>query len=521
MLEKNIEIKDLVKEKRILLNVWRIFFFSCVFLFLLHLCRNTTLHFDGAMNNEVAYNLAIGNGYATSYHELVEFDQVIQTGAPVLLPVALLNVLFGINYKYMQLVILGYLFAFVLLIYLYVKKYVNERWASVVVVLLLCCPHVTENAYAGYGEICMAVWMLLSLMAFLKAIKIQKARFFLLTGFFVGLGYLTKTVFLICAPAYLYLVMEEVLCDKKIKQWIINCGQVLIGIIIPVGAFETWKLASLGVEEYVAWWTSQGSIIYRQTGVNQVVSATSSAVTQGLFDKICLGLEAYSGFYSIPIPFLILAYLIPILIWGLSIWKKIKIPRSLKWLIVVTEIYFVWYIAIMPSKKLWARRVVVGHCFMIIALVVMVYMLLKYLKEKKYINEGMWRICGIIAVLLMGGSLAPSIEQTQEMLVEYENAEEDIFQLTEFVETLPADADYYAYGWWRNSHVITENGVNMYNITEVTEIPEESFLIVQYPQLEGEPESMEYITTKTSAVLLFETDTCYVYYIRPMTLQWE
>lgn len=507
-------------QKDKLLRIWQIGLFSCIFLFLLNLCRTTTLHFDGAMNNEVAYNLAIGNGYATSYDELIEFDHVIQTGAPVLFPVALLNVLLGVNYKHMQFVIIGYLFVFLLLVYAYIKKYADEKLAFVGIIALLCCPHVTENAYAGYGEICMAVWMLLSLFAFMKGVDGQKARYFVLTGVLVGLGYLTKTVFLICAPAYAILVLENMISTKKIKQWIINCGEVIAGMIIPVGSFEVYKWNSLGTEEYIKWWTSQGKSIIWQTGVTQIASTTSAQTGGGFIDKLTIGLNAYSEFYSMPVLVVLILYLIPILYICLGYAKKTKVPSSLKWLIIVSEIYFVWFVAIMPSKKLWARRVIVGHCFLVMVLCIISYIVIKYACEKQKRNWLNNKVAQGIAIACVGVALMPSISDSREMITEYSEAEIDIFRLNEYVETLPQDADYYAYGWWRNSHVITENGVSMYDITETYVIPEESYLIIQFPQLDGEPDSMEFITTKTGAQLLFQTETCYVYKLNPMSLEW-
>ena len=79
-------------------GVWKISL-VLIFIFLIIKCvavaSTSSFSFDGGMNVQAAQNLVRNFTYATSYESPVEFDPVIQTGLPVILPVAILFFIFG------------------------------------------------------------------------------------------------------------------------------------------------------------------------------------------------------------------------------------------------------------------------------------------------------------------------------------------------------------------------------------------------------------------------------------------
>src|SRR3546814_308585 len=65
---------------------------------------NAPVSFDGAMNLQVAKNLAIGKGYAREYHGLRFFPHEIQTNIQFVVPVALLFSIFNVTISTAQII---------------------------------------------------------------------------------------------------------------------------------------------------------------------------------------------------------------------------------------------------------------------------------------------------------------------------------------------------------------------------------------------------------------------------------
>jgi len=76
----------------LLILLFATFSFKCV-----TMAFTSAISFDGAMNAQVPLNLIKNFKYATSFDTIKEFDQIIQTGIPVLLPVAIFFKLFGVS----------------------------------------------------------------------------------------------------------------------------------------------------------------------------------------------------------------------------------------------------------------------------------------------------------------------------------------------------------------------------------------------------------------------------------------
>ena len=353
--------------------------------------------FDGGMNAQVAQNLAGKFAYATNYDSVL-FDQSIQTGLPVILPVAILFMIFGESFAAGLIVNAIYLILLAFAIKYYLKNCLKlNKFLILLAVILLYGTHdLFKFGFGLYGEVPMAFYLVLMLIYFHKYEDVSNLKFLFMAGLFLGLGFLTKTVILICIPAILFAAIFDFMIKQRFTQGIWSgmkrlfkeYGMFVAGFLGPVLIFEIYKLVSLGVGGYLSWWKGQGVGILLQAGVKKGFSDTN-----GIYNKFTTHLGLLSSFTCISevvITFLLLVVLLAflaILIYGIFLFWRKRVPgdyektlflKDLLILITVSLSYFGWWLLITPTEKAWYRRIFAGCILLEICLVLIVFLLMKY-----------------------------------------------------------------------------------------------------------------------------------------------
>ena len=250
------KIKNYMKNNWISLVILAVLFVGLYVVML----NNCLLDFDAGMNFQVSKSLADNGRYATNYMDVdynasdsLLFDHKIQTGSPIIFPTALLNVIFGVKPMHMQIVLCAVYCVFLFLIYYVVSKRLG-RIAGILTTLFFV-PYTYFNPFYGYGEVAMGTVMLLTFLVFLYARQNGKFRYYFVTGLLFGIGYLTKTVFMICAPTYFLFLVYDLVKSSNRKHEFKKYLTLVGGFLVPVAIFELYKLISLGgIMQYFTWW---------------------------------------------------------------------------------------------------------------------------------------------------------------------------------------------------------------------------------------------------------------------------
>ena len=309
--------------------------------------------FDGSMNLQVPVSLIKYGTYATTYNGIELFSGRIQTGIPVLLPIAVLFKVLGTGSLQALMVNVLYIALFIFFVYAISKELSANR-----TVILLVMGATTllwsfsELAMGIFGEIPTLALFLGMVYFLILAEKGNKKGGYALSGLFFGFAYLTKTVILIAVPALILVFASKWLLEKKmhLKDLLMWIG----GTIFPVGIFEIYKIFQLGLNKYIAYWSNQSDNVMRQAGVKAGYEDTAN-----LFEKLGIHLNIYAETFNIQIAAL-LAILVLNFIWFVC--KMVK-RRKFDYIDIIELIvysYFGWWLLITPTEKAWGRRIIIG-----------------------------------------------------------------------------------------------------------------------------------------------------------------
>lgn len=436
--------------------------------------RYTSLDFDAAMNFQISYNLSENGAYMSNYVDpgyngttSTKFDHKIQTGSTVIVPTAILNMIFGADGTNMQIVTVFYFCILMVLIFVLVSKEVN--WYLGIAAICVLAPMIIDNAYNGFGETTTFLFMVLTFILFDEAHKHSSQRLYFFTGVVVGLGYLTKTVFLICLASFLVVFVFEIFILKKynyIKNYII----IVIGAFCPVLLFEMYKLYELGVVEYIDWWKFERGLISSESGVTDNLGEELTVLT-----KIFNNLKGYSQCYEIHILLIPVIYLIPGAIGFYYFIKNKELSLVNLCLYGVSGAYLLWWLLLVPTTRLWERRDLIGNSIIIILTIIYVGKLFKEFWEQseKGINKVLLPALYICMVFICINNIVDLKTVIQNNYKQKQLAQETAEEL----EKLQTDAEIYGTGWWQNPVVAMMSEKQIKNLDIAKDITENSFFV--------------------------------------------
>lgn len=449
--------------------------------------------FDAGMNFQVSENMVNNGLYATYYDKITLFDHNIQTGAPVILPTVLLNLIAGINQWNMLLVTTMYAFGFMCLVAYFIYKNTNLLIAIIGIISILLIPEVYVNFSIGYGEIAMGFWMFLGLLLLFKARASDKIYWWIFAGLTMGLGYLTKTVFLICIPAYSLLFLLDIFIYKKKKLY--NYILLSLVFILTIFLFEIYKFANLGYQQYIAWWNFELASILGQAGLNQKFVSLHGS------EKIMYHLSLYSEYFHMPILIVILFYLAPLIYFIFKFIKKHHAYIEIYLLYFISTTYFIWWLAILSTEKAWARRVILGHISIwIVIIIILGSIILTMLKNNQSKKYGV--IITIILSILWGSvfySYWPLLKTNRQ--VEYMKGQ-DAIVFSQIIKELPIEATIYGSGWWQCPVLSILSNRQFFDINNVVFLPKDSYLVMDFYSTVFAPYILDDLKSKYNLTVL-------------------
>lgn len=322
--------------------------------------------FDGAMNLQVAWSLAQGEGYRRTYAGREPFPREVQTNAPYILPAAAVYAVAGMGMAQSQLVNLFYLLGLVLVCHGLVRRHAGPVPAMLGAVVVLVTPGLFLFGLRGYGEVPALFWALLALYAFGDG---RRRSGLVLAGLCLGLAMATKTVMAMTCAIFAAGFALTLLARPGLGRWQ-RCQQVGLlaaATIAPQLLVEVWRLFALGgAGAWLGWWQVELAAIGKQAGVTSGYQDTA-----GLGNKIGRHLQLLAPMYGLPVALLVAWMAGPLLLAAALVFRRKRPWRyhdGLVLMIILAALaYFVWWLVLTPTQKAWHRRILDGSLLLNLA----------------------------------------------------------------------------------------------------------------------------------------------------------
>jgi len=434
--------------------------------------------FDGAMNLQVPRNLIESGKYSMSYNGGAPFDHRIQIGSPLLFPIAFIFWVFGISSFTAQIPSAIYLILLAALIFAFVKGLCGKWAGFLMLIIFIQTPHLLNFGLHVYGEIPALFFILLGLFLF-YLLEFNKTKVPLIISFLIGvcigLAYLTKTVALIVLPSLFFFILVDILLIKRLPKK--AYGLMLLGFLFPILFFEFYKLSSIGLQDYRFWWPRELSAVFKQAGVAKGYSDTPK-----LFSKIGTHFSIFSDVFKLPklmaLIFLFAPFLMIVVKYGKEFLNKQFDNISLSFSILsgTSLTYMLWWMAITPTQKAWARRIIDGFILqeiisVVILGVVIIYSIGKFkgasnLKER--ISSGDI-VLGILSIFLGITLSIMFVNNFSGLKIVKGDVPKKIAaeKVAATISGLPSEAKIYGSGWWQAPVLSFLSGRNFYDIKNV------------------------------------------------------
>ena len=442
--------KSPIKENRI--YIFFLLIISSIILFtVIRLCLCGLASFDGAMNLQVPYQLMNEGIYSTTYNGGTLFDERIQTGIPVLLPIYFIFLIFGVGPIQTTIINGIYLLGMYILIYIIGMEVKIDKWLLLALEIIICItPNLSDYGMGVYGEIPTLFWLLMTTYTLQQTEKHIQSKYFIWSGIFYGLAFLTKTVILIAMPSLMLVLISKCFIEKRIKfqQFLLW----ILGFLIPVLLFELYKIIQLGLTQYVDKQKILFPAVAQQAGVSSGFSDTS-----GILNKLLLHIQTFGLQYQINIVILILILSINFLYFAVKILRQRKLDYF-DIIILVAFSYFGWWLLITPTEKAWARRIIIGVILMeLVTCFVWNTFYRKY--KNKYLNF-------LLFFTLVVSALSASYKAVQINDSDKQNILEASEFLKNYVEENP-DTIVCGCDWWQAPVVSIMSGIPFYDINKM------------------------------------------------------
>jgi hypothetical protein len=477
--------------------------------------------FDGAINLQVPETLIRYGRYATSYNSIIDFDHSIQSGFPLLLPIYFMFLIFGKSTFTAQLVSSTYLILAAVVIYHLTAINTNRVFALICMVLFMLTPSLLEYGHHIYGEIPALFYLLSSLVILYRLEKNPDGTgIFLpfLAGFLYGLSYLTKTVMLIAAPSIILFCMIDLLFIHKLKMK--HYILMLIGFILPIVAFECYKLIQLGADAYSEWWKKQSSSIMTHVGVMEKYEDTAN-----LYVKMLVHTKKFCRFFRMNIAVMLCFLCIPHLIFTVNflyhfiIKRRDQVKLALAIVYGTACTYMVWWICMTPTARAWPRRIIDGYILQEIAFVISLYFLWKFLSTTNYKVQFSKKIIGgVVFTVLLLVILYQGVVNIKHVGFLFKPSQEklDAERIAKTIELLPEKAKIFGFGWWQ-APILSFLSNRMFLDIALHRLPNypvklrDTYFVIDYPEA---LETVEfYVLEKTKNRLIEKQGYNYLYQI--------
>lgn len=422
---------------------------------IIKLVIDTAPSFDGGLNLQVSYNLLVKGAYSTMYNGGTMFDPIIQTGAPVIIPVFILFKIFGVG-MIQSLAVNGiYMVGTFWLTFVILRRAKVDKWLN-----LICCgiiflvPGFTTYGMGVLGEIPTLFWILFTVYMFLQYESKGKDVWLLCSGICFGIGFLTKTVILIVLPSIIVVMLSKCLLEKQAK--LAKCPIWVGGFLIPTAIFEVYKLSQLGWKEYKSSLSYLVGEVSKQAGVS---SASTYQDTEGIFNKFFVHLSIFSDLFHISVILIVVLLLINFLC---LVYRFVK-ERKLSYIQIIDLVafsYFGWWLVITSTEKAWSRRIIIGVILMLLVTIINANHLWKKLANRKVLEKTIALLACLGIIISLGNRFANINHDGKD------GVNHAVDFVRDYVEENP-ETIVCGSGWWQNPVIQVFSEIGFKNIVHL------------------------------------------------------
>lgn len=468
------------------------------------------VHFDGAMNLEVARSLAAGEGPRRLYDGRELFPYEIQTKEPYVVLAAGIYSIAGIGPFQSQIPNLIFLLFACAVVATFIRRQLGVPAGSVAVVALLAAPAGVALGLHGLGELPAFAFALASLAIAARGNMRPRISSFLTwsmaSGVFAGLALATKTVAAIMFAACAIVVAFNALAsaDPTARHRMVALATAIVGFtlggLLPLVLVESWKLLSLGLEAYSAWWHTELLSIGYQAGISDQQDAAG-------LGKALKHFGILAGALSMNGPMLALALIAGFGSATVAACQS-STPRPIRMflfgLLLIVVIYFLWWLFLTPTEKAWLRRIFIGLTALSMAGGIACFALFPNNHGSPSTRPAwMYALAGAALLPLLGfvwqaSASRPSFAPDAEL--------RRTIELARAVGALPHDALIVAYGWYSAPAVALYSGRQFIDYTDwpvSRMVDSPAYLITdRYNEIVGADEALmaRYVTTEVGTV---------------------
>lgn len=394
--------------------------------------------FDGAMNLQVAWNVAEGNGYTRTYAERAPFPREVQTNGPYVMVAAAVYRAFGMGIVQSQLPNLLFLLLLAGAAFRVARTASGRPLEGLLAVgMVLATPGLLKFGLRGYGEIPALALAMAALAVYPWSGATPRWRLACAAAL-LGATVTTKTVMLVCvAPFGLVMALHALTRNTSIASRAGSAACLVLGFLAPLVAWEAYRLASLGGSTaYHAWWGMEYASISREAGVD------AAAAKPRVIDKLAHHMRSLSGFLRLTPPLTAAWLLTPFLLAPLIPRKNGPARWIVAALLAAAAAYFAWWLLLTPTEKAWHRRIFNGMILVNIAWVVVGAACAAALSSTAFRHRA-----GRAAMVLGLCFGAAFLVQTRLHDALKPVDLEPIHRAVKLLGQLPADGRLYAAGW--------------------------------------------------------------------------
>lgn len=367
--------------------------------------------FDGAMNLQVAANIADGHGFTRDYGGHRASPLEIETSGPFLLVAAMAIKVFGLSS-------FGLLFAnlvFVLVL-LAVVSVALRPWPALRLVgpaaILLALPQVATWGLGGYGEFASAG---LSLAAFVlvglvceghrRPVVLSGAAFLIL-----GTAQTIKVVTVAAVPVALAaLALAAYLRPDAGRAKLLASA---LWFAVPLVAWEAYRLVQVGGwHEWRRYWAEHAPYVAHQ--------ASASGGSGGPLHKGADHLHLLAVQTQVPAGVLLLFLLLPFALLAIAFLTRVGGVRE--WLggrrtalalqlAALAGLYEIWWLFVTGTDRAWLRRFVIGWLVLALLYLVAIGLLISTWRSRRGAGRPVLSRVAVVAlaVVAVGALVVPS-----------------------------------------------------------------------------------------------------------------
>ncbi len=481
-------MRDKIKEKRIvkkdyIISILLVIIF-CTIIFSdgINDIRYQLIGYDESYNASVAANLIRYGEYRVSYPNNIVFYNMITTGTTVILPVALLFRLFGINSITVNIIPLIYAtLSFYLLYKLFSKCLVREKmgyiWAALLSVMVFLSdeilPYISTNLV---GEGACLFFLLLSCLLYEKGYSSKKNLFFWGSGFFVSASFLTKSAMIFFVVSLIgIIIIERIVKNITNKNVIAFYGGLISGFVV----IDFYKFIAVGgLTNWINWWIAE---------LRNMINQSGQAIEKPIIsEKISVLSDIFSTHYLCAL----LVIVLPSIIYILILLQRIKSEKGNKnsalhsmclWGVAGSslEIFFILFggSGLLNPRRHFVNEFIVKATVFIFLIAGLLW-IIKKTEKMHYIS-----LMAFFLISILIGYTFNIPNHTMNYITKKTKDDYDKVLMIEFLEEINRFDDnqkIYCFGWWQEPNITLFLDKTMYDIneTDISSLEDESFFVV-------------------------------------------